>query len=60
MSDTYYTIAEVAAIFKVHPVTVRRWIDRKEVEVIELPGKNLRITGAELERITQSKTAEPA
>ena len=60
MSDTYYTIAEVASIFKVHPVTVRRWIEREEVEVIELPGKNLRITGAELERITKSKTAEPA
>ena len=56
MTNTYYTVPEVAGILKIHPVTLLRWIAAGKVAAIKLPGgKEYRITAAELERITQPK-----
>lgn len=61
MTNTYYTVPEVADMLKINPVTLRRWIALGKVTAIQLPGgKEYRITSAELERITQSKTVEAA
>lgn len=56
MTNTYYTVPEVADMLKINPVTLRRWIASGKVTAIKLPGKKeYRITAAELERITQPK-----
>lgn len=41
-----YTLKEVAAIFKVDPKTVKRWITAGKLKAIKLPGGHYRVTEA--------------
>lgn len=48
------TIKEVAEKYSVHPITVRRWIDRDGLEV-ERIGKIIRIDPVKLEEFVKNK-----
>ncbi|MBS3177194.1 MULTISPECIES: helix-turn-helix domain-containing protein [unclassified Pseudoclavibacter] len=43
------TVAQVAALLEVTPITVRRWIKRKKLPAKQLFGGNWRISRQELE-----------
>ena len=45
------TTVEVAAMLRIHPSSVRRWIERGEVEAIQLPGGRYRVPRSEVERL---------
>jgi excisionase family DNA binding protein len=51
METKLYTIQEIADICGVHYMTVRNWINRGELAVVNLPGKVIRISQEELDRI---------
>ena len=55
MTETLYTIDEVAALLRVHPRTVKRWMEAEQVAFIKLPGRQYRITAAEVERLMSDK-----
>ncbi|PPF74945.1 helix-turn-helix domain-containing protein [Pseudoclavibacter sp. Z016] len=44
------TVAQVAALLEVTPITVRRWINSKKLPARQLFGGNWRISRQELER----------
>ncbi len=54
----YYTIAEVAVLFRVSHQAVRRWIRSKRIVSIKTPGGNRLIHRSEIERYT-SRSAAP-
>jgi excisionase family DNA binding protein len=44
---TLYSITEIAKLLKVHPRTVRRWIDKSDITAHRF-GRQIRITDADL------------
>jgi len=46
--DQHYTIAEVAALLSVHPMTVRQWYTMKHLKVQRVGRKGVRIAAGEL------------
>ena len=50
-NPTYWSPEEVAEIFRVHVVTVRRWIAGGQLNAIRLPGGGYRIPQSELDRL---------
>jgi len=52
MDDSkHWTPEEIAGIFRVHVVTVRRWIAAGQLGAIRLPGGGYRIPQAEFDRL---------
>ena len=51
MTETLYTIDEVAALLRVHPRTVKRWMEAGQVTYVKLPGRQYRIPAAEVARL---------
>jgi excisionase family DNA binding protein len=60
METKLYTIQEIADICGVHYMTVRNWIKRGELAIVNLPGSGIRITQDELNRILTPTTIKPA
>jgi len=54
----YWSPEEVAEIFRVHVVTVRRWIAGGQLNAIRLPGGGYRIPQSELDRLCKSSSVE--
>ena len=48
-----YKVEEVAALFRVHISTVRRWIALGSIRAIRLPGGAYRVPVEEVDRIRQ-------
>jgi excisionase family DNA binding protein len=46
--DSFYTTAEVAAIFRVDPYTVARWVKTGKISGVRTPGGQYRIPGREI------------
>jgi len=46
-----YTIKEAAAVFRVDPITVRRWWKDVNISVIRILGNKPRITKEEMDRL---------
>jgi excisionase family DNA binding protein len=53
----YWSPEEVAEIFRVHVVTVRRWIAGGQLNAIRLPGGGYRIPQSELDRLCAGLSA---
>ena len=52
MDDSkHWTPEEIAGIFRVHVITVRRWIAAGQLGAIRLPGGGYRIPQAEFDRL---------
>lgn len=54
-TERQYTPAEVADLFGCDERTVRRWIERREITAIQLPGRHWRIAASEVERIRRER-----
>jgi len=54
MDVTTYHIRDAARILSVHPRTLLRWAEIGKVRLIELPGRQHRITGDELRRLLEN------
>lgn len=53
-----YKVCEVAELCRVHLNTVRRWIKAGHIRVIRLPGRGVRISAEEVERLRQPVGAD--
>lgn len=54
--QTYFTIEEVADLFKVNRESVRRWVRCKKLSALKLGGKYIRIESGDLDEfIKKSK-----
>lgn len=61
LDDRYLTVPEVAAVFRVDPGTVRRWIVAGQMAAIQLPGRgDYRIAQREVERVLGVEEPQPA
>lgn len=45
------TVDEVAEAFRLHPVTVRRWVTEGKLTALDLPGRVVRFSRADVERL---------
>jgi len=52
----HVSIPTAAGILGVHPVTLRRWIRLGKIPVLQLPGKQPRISRATIERLLENKS----
>ena len=52
-NSKHWTPEEIAEIFKVYVVTVRRWIAAGKLDAIRLPGGGYRISAIEVDRLRQ-------
>jgi len=52
--DTYLSVKEIAKIFKITEVTVRRWIKRGWLQSIKI-GKMYRIKSKDLDKLGKQK-----
>jgi excisionase family DNA binding protein len=57
-NSKHLTPEEIAEIFRVHVVTVRRWIAGGQLNAIRLPGGGYRIPQSELDRLCKSSSVE--
>lgn len=55
MNETLYTREEAAAIFKVGPRTIDRWIRIGALKRVDTPGNVVRIPRSEIDRILRLK-----
>ena len=53
----HVSIPTAAGILGVHPDTLRRWIKIGKVPVLQLPGKQPRITRATIDRLLEVRTS---
>ena len=60
MNETLYTREEAAAIFKVGPRTIDRWIRIGALRRADTPGNVVRIPKSEIDRILQLKPEKTA
>jgi excisionase family DNA binding protein len=51
-TDEFLTVAEVAALLKLNPQTVRNWIDQGTLAAVRV-GRRVRVTRADLERVIE-------
>ena len=51
--EELFTVGEVAKPCRVHPCSVRRWINDGRMEAIPLPGGSFRIPMSELDRLRE-------
>ncbi|MEN6510640.1 MAG: helix-turn-helix domain-containing protein [Chloroherpetonaceae bacterium] len=56
MSDKLYTIKEVAEIFKVHPLTIRRWEKEGRITFIRPAHGTVRITQSEINKLLNQES----
>ena len=56
-NSKHWTPEEIAEIFRVHVVTVRRWIAAGQLGAIRLPGGGYRIPQSELDRLSAGSSA---
>lgn len=49
------TVQQFADDFQVQPETVLRWIKRREIEAVQLPGGRYRIPASEVDRLLQRR-----
>ena len=55
-----YTVRQIATSLGVHQTTVRKWIACGEAKVVRVgPYRRIRITAAELDRLSSQGTAPP-
>lgn len=54
-SDRYYTVEEVAARYKVHEDTVRRWYRERDLRIVKLGDRSVRIKQSDLVRFERPK-----
>lgn len=55
----FLTVEEVADMFGVHPVTVRRWIEAGHIQAVRPGRRAFRIPAAEVDRLS-ALTVKPA
>lgn len=48
--EDYLTVAEVAALLKLNPQTVRNWITREELRAVRVGARRVRVLRADLDR----------
>ena len=53
MQRDFYTVNELAALCRVHIITVRRWINQGKLKAIRLPGGLYRVPRGEVDRIRE-------
>lgn len=56
--DNYYSVKQLAYIFKVHPLTIRRYITQGKLKAVHVGG-NVRIPESELNLFNQTVTPQP-
>ena len=56
-SETYYTLEEAAAMLKLHPQTLRRWIRTGKLPARRF-GKQFRLRREDFERVAQPSIAK--
>ena len=49
-----YRLPSAAAILNVHPRTLKRWYHDGKIRLIELPGGQFRVPGAEINRLLEN------
>lgn len=59
MNETLYTREEAAAIFKVGPRTIDRWIREGALHRANTPGRVVRIPASEITRLLNQQEPEP-
>lgn len=59
MTNPLLTVAEVADSLRVHPMTVRRWIDNGALTAIRV-GRDFRIESTELDAYIERNKTTPA
>jgi excisionase family DNA binding protein len=62
MADELLTVADIAATFRVHPQTVRNWIDRGELQAVRVGSRRVRVRREDLDRFitaSQQDAAKP-
>lgn len=52
MDETFYSVNQVAILFKVHPLTVRRYIKEGKLKAVKVAG-NIRISKSSTENFTK-------
>jgi excisionase family DNA binding protein len=52
LEDSFLTVAEVAAILKLNPQTVRNWIDQGSLPALRV-GRRVRIKRSDFERVLE-------
>lgn len=52
-ADELFTVAEVAAMLKLNPQTIRNWIDRGELACVRIGPRRVRIKRSDLDRLIQ-------
>lgn len=50
-TETLYKLPTAAAILSVHVRTLKRWHEKQQAHLVELPGGQYRITGTEIKRL---------
>ena len=54
VDDEFLTVAEVAELLKLNPLTVRNWINRGELPAVRLGERRVRIKRSDLERVARA------
>jgi putative molybdopterin biosynthesis protein len=57
-TDSFLTVAEVAALLKLNQQTVRNWIDQGSLPALRV-GRRVRIRRSDLERVLQAGATSP-
>lgn len=58
--DRWYTVAEIAAMLKIHEQTVRRWLREGDLRGYTFGGKSgYRVRARDLEAFLESRRQEP-
>lgn len=50
-TETLYKLPTAAAILSVHTRTLKRWHEKGQAHLVELPGGQYRMTGTEIKRL---------
>lgn len=59
MSETFYTVPEVAKHLKVSAPAVYKWIDQGKIEAVKM-GRAVRITQTALDKFIAASTDKPS
>lgn len=59
MEDEFLTVAEIAAILKLHQQTIRNWIDRGELPSVKI-GRSVRVKRVDFERFLEDAVIRKA
>lgn len=51
----YYKVKDICKIFDISRQAVHRWINDGKINVIRLPGKQIRIAKEEIEKLKEAK-----